>query len=119
MKKEREKFTINGHFIGKKEVLRQTYDELLRKLRMEGPLVENPRKTSIHLVRSTTLAGVTIKQDYLILTFKSDKSFENPRIKKSERMARNRYHLKMKLTAPSDINHEVVSWLSHAYALSA
>lgn len=119
MKKGQTKFTINEHFDGKQEVVRRTYDELLRQLRSRGPLIENPKKMSIHLVRVKTLAGIKIRENYLILTFKSDQSLESPRIRKSERMSHNCFHLKMKLSTPSDVNDEVMNWLGNAYALSA
>ena len=119
MKRAKTKFTINDHFYGKQEVVRETYDELLRKLRTSGPLVEEPKKMSIHLIRTTTLAGVKIRPNYLILTFKSDRSLESPRIRSIQRVSRNSYHLKMKLKSPSDVNDEVMNWLGNAYALSA
>jgi hypothetical protein len=117
--KKHDEFTVNSHFDGKETVVRQTYDELLKTLRNRGPILEAPRKTSIHLVRANTLAGVSTRQNYLILTIKSDRILTSPRIRKTEQVSENRYHLKLKLTSPADINEELVLWLHRAYKLSA
>ena len=112
------RFTINQHFDGKEEVVRKSYDELLRILRSRGPVTENPKKTAIHLVNATTLAGVATRKNYLILTIKSDHELESPRIRKSERVSLHRFHLKLKISTPEDVNEELKGWLDHAYSLS-
>jgi Domain of unknown function (DUF5655) len=119
MKNEEQGFTVNGHFDGKEMVVRQIYDELLKILRNRGPIVEEPHKASIHLLRTTTLAGIATRKDYLVLTIKSDRMLTSPRIGKTEKISAHRYHLKLKLKSPLDINEELVGWLNHAYMLSA
>jgi Domain of unknown function (DUF5655) len=119
MKKEEDGFTVSGHFEGKEKTVRQTYDELLKILRNRGPILEAPHKTSIRLIRATTLAGVATRKNYLILTLKSDRMLTSPRIRKTERVSSNRYHLKLKLKSPLDVNEELVGWLNRAYMLSA
>jgi Domain of unknown function (DUF5655) len=110
---------IKSHFDGKKEVVRETYDELLKTLRKHGPIIESPRKTSIQLKHATTLAGVSTRDSCLILTFKSDCMLSSSRIRRSERVSRNRFRLKVKLSSPADINQELIGWLNNAYTLSA
>jgi hypothetical protein len=119
MTQQPHRFTINQHFDGKEEVVRKSYDELLRILRSRGPVVENAKKTSIHLVNTTTLAGVATRKNYLILTIKSDRELNSPRIRKSERVSLNCFHLKLKITSPEDVNEELKAWLDNAYSLSA
>ena len=50
--------TVNEHFSGKSPAVRQTYDRLLQAIQRLGPVAEDPKKTSIHLVNHTALAGV-------------------------------------------------------------
>jgi len=119
VKNGEESFTVNGHFDGKETIVRQTYDALLKILKNRGPIVEEPHKTSIHLIRVTTLAGVATRKNYLILTLKSDRMLTSPRIRKTERVSSNRYHLKLKLKSPWDVNEQLVGWLNRAYMLSA
>jgi Domain of unknown function (DUF5655) len=119
MKEEPKVFDIKSHFDGKEEVVRQTYDELLKVLRKRYPITESPKRKSIHLMHATTLAGVTTRQNSLILTIKSDCMLTSPRIRKSEQVSRNRFHLKLKLSSPEDVNPELIGWLVNAYSLSA
>jgi hypothetical protein len=47
----RQQFSVNTHFSGKDQLVRTTYDQLLRSIRRFGPTVEEPKKTSIHSER--------------------------------------------------------------------
>jgi hypothetical protein len=117
--KEQNKFDLETHFQGKDKIVRDTYDELMKILTTQCHVVENPRKTSIHLLNGTTLAGVSTRKSYLILTIKSDCIPASPRIRRSEQVSRDRFHLKLKLNSPADVNQELIAWLNKACALSA
>jgi hypothetical protein len=84
-----------------------------------GPVVEEPKKTSIHLVNKTAFAGVATRKSAMILTIKSDRKIPSPRIHKSEQTSAKRFHHEVKLTAPDEVDFELVKWLKDAYALSA
>jgi hypothetical protein len=112
-------FTIKSHFEGKAPVVRQIYDRLIKVLKQFGTLVEEPKKTSIHLVNATALAGVATRKDYLILTIKSDHRLESPRIHKTEQTSAKRFHHELKLTSPTDVDDQLIGWLNDAYKLSA
>jgi len=112
-------FTIKNHFEGKAPVVRQIYDRLIKVLKQFGTLVEEPKKTSIHLVNATALAGVATRKDYLILTIKSDHRLESPRIHKTEQTSAKRFHHELKLTSPTDVDDQLIGWLNDAYKLSA
>jgi hypothetical protein len=43
-------------------------------------VVEEPKKTSIHLVAGTAFAGVVTRRSKLVLTIKSPTEIKNPRI---------------------------------------
>jgi len=111
--------TVQGHFQGKAPVVHEIYGELLKVLRQFGPVVQEPKKTSIHLVRATALAGVATRKDYLILTIKSERRLRSSRIHKAEKLSAKRFHHEVKLSSVADIDDELKSWLKHAYALSA
>jgi len=110
--------TINDHFVGKPSVVREVYDRLLAMLHTIGPVQEEPKKTSIHLVRSSALAGVEVRKDYLLLNIKSESPIESPRVSKSERLSARRYHQKVKLSSPEEVDTELRRWLADAYDLS-
>ncbi len=111
-------FTIDSHFVGKASVVRQIYDSLLTKLREIGPVIEEPKKTSIHLANISALAGVATRKSYLLLNIKSNHKLESPRIQKSEQISASRYHQEVKLTSAADVDDELMGWLRAAYALS-
>ena len=118
MAKESE-FTVNQHFEGKSPVVREIYDKVLSELRRNGAVMEEAKKTSIHLVNSSAAAGVATRRNGLILTIKSTKEIKSKRIKKSERVSANRYHSEMLLELSSDVDEEVAGWLKAAYEMSA
>lgn len=112
-------FTIKSHFEGKTPNVRKIYDQLLKRLKKFGPILEEPKKTSIHLVNATALAGIATRKDALVLTIKSDRQLKSPRIHKSEQTSARRFHHEVKLTSPEDVDDELVGWLNEAYLLSS
>ena len=117
MTKPDDSFTVQSHFEGKNSV-RRIYDRLLKEARRFGPVKEEPRKTSIHLVNRTAFAGVATRQHALILTVKSDRHLSSPRIHKSEQTSAKRFHHQVKVNSPAEVDAELVKWLKDAYALS-
>ena len=67
MTKPDDAFTVESHFEGKDDSVRRIYDRLLKEARRFGPVMEEPKKTSIHLVNRTAFAGVATRQHALIL----------------------------------------------------
>ena len=112
-------FTLDSHFQGKDVTVRHIYDRLLKAARKLGPVSEEPKKTSIHLMNKTAFAGVATRKSALVLTIKSDRKLSSPRIHKSEQTSANRFHHEVKMTSPADVDAELVRWLEDAYALSA
>ncbi len=104
-------------FLGKDQKVQSTYKCLLEALHTLGPFQEEPKKTSIHLVRTVGFAGVHPRKSYLILNLRTDSVLESPRIFKSERVSKNRFHNEVKLTSPNDIDEELLGWLKEAYTL--
>jgi hypothetical protein len=119
MKATHHGFGVKSHFEGKDAAVRQIYDRVLKSARTFGAVGEEPKKTSIHLVKRTAFAGVATRKSAIILTIKSDRKLSSPRIHKSEQTSASRFHHEVKLTAPADVDSELVKWLKDAYALSA
>ena len=110
--------TVDDHFAGKPPAVREVYDRLLTTLRTLGPVQEEPKKTSIHLVRSSALAGVEVRRDYLFVNIKSSSPIESPRVTKPERLSARRFHQKVKLSSSAEVDAELRRWLADAYELS-
>ena len=112
-------YTIASHFENKSPLVFEIYTELIKALKRFGPIIEEPKKTSIHLVNRTALAGVATRKTSIVLTIKSDRKLAGSRIHKTEQVSANRFHHEIKLVSPSEVDDELIGWLREAYDLSA
>ena len=110
--------SVSDHFAKSDPEVRETYRQILAAARAMGPVVEEPKKTSIHLVAKTAFAGVATRRSSLILTLKSAKDIRSPRIQKREQVSTHRWHVEIRLTHPSYVDRQLTTWLSAAYALA-
>jgi hypothetical protein len=111
--------SVEQHFVGRAPAVRAIYRRILAAARASGPCIEDPKKTSIHLARKTAFAGVATRNHALLLTLKSDRNIESPRIEKRERASANRWHLVVRLENPAEVDAEIKRWLKNAIALAS
>ena len=111
-------FTVASHFVKSADSVRATYEALLTASRSLGPVREEPKKTSIHLVRSTAFAGVATRKDTLILTLKAEAQVKHHRVLRAQQASANRWHIELRLAHPDDVDAQVRFWLAQAYALA-
>ena len=111
--------SVESHFVTTEPAVRAIYQRLIEVARSFGPVTEEPKKTSIHLVRHSAFAGVATRRTTLILTLKSSADIRNPRIEKREQTSTHRWHLDVRLEKPADIDRQVTAWLKAAYDLGA
>ena len=110
---------VEAHFIGKDPHVRAIYEKLLLELRRFGPVIEDPKRTSIHLVNQSAFAGVVTRKTTLLLNIKTAEPIESPRFARLEQVSTHRYHQELKLGSPQEVDGELLGWLSQAYTLSA
>ncbi len=110
---------VESHFMKTSPEVIATYGRLLEAVRRFGPVVEEAKKTSIHLMRRTAFAGVATRRSSLILTLKSATDITSPRIEKHEQVSANRWHLEIRLSAPAHVDPQLTRWLRAAYELAA
>jgi hypothetical protein len=110
-------FTVESHFIGKSPAVREIYTHLMKALRKFGSVIEEPKKTSIHLIQGSALAGISTRKDALWLNIRLDHRITSPRINKVEQVSAKRFHNELKLTSPDEVDAELVGWLKEAYHL--
>jgi hypothetical protein len=113
-----EQYTVESHFFDKSPVLQQIYDRLLSETCKFGSVIEEPKKTSIHLVNKSAFAGVSTRKTVLMLNVKSDAPIASPRFPEFEKVSASRYHQEIKLSNPSEVDAELLGWLKQAYDLS-
>lgn len=110
-------FTIDALFVGKSPQVRATYERILDEISRIGPFTEEPRKKSIHLLHSVAFAGMHPRKGHLILTLRTDRPIEHPRVNRSEHVSANRWHVEIKLSDPSEVDANIVDWLRLAMEL--
>jgi len=113
-----ETYSVSDHFVNKDPIVRALYDQLVALLRTFGPIAEDPKKTSIHLNHKSALAGVETRKDCLLLNIKSNHLIKSPRIEKAEQISAKRFHHKVRISSPRDLDEELKTWLEEAYILS-
>ena len=110
--------TVSAHFSKAAPDVRATYDALIRAARVLGKVREEPKKTSIHLVRKSAFAGIATRKDSLILTLKASAALPSPRVERSQQTSPNRWHHEVRLRTPSEVDRELRAWLERAYELA-
>ena len=88
--------SVESHFAKKDPSVLATYRRVLDVTRALGPVTEEPKNTSIHLVRHTPFAGVAIRRSSLILTLKSATDIRSPRVTKRDQTSANRWHVEVR-----------------------
>lgn len=111
--------TVKEHFENRAPQVKAIYAAILKAAKKLGPVKEEAKKTSIHLVRKSAFAGVATRKTALVLTLKSDSDIASKRIAKREQAFAHRWHLEVKLEAPEQVDREIMAWLKKAYELAA
>jgi len=110
--------SVDEYFIGKADGLRALYDRLVALAETLGPVEQDPKKTSIHLNRTTAFAGVAVRKGHLVLTVKSDRPIDSSRVVKSKQTSVRRFHQAVRLSQMRDLGAELRGWRKAAYELS-
>ena len=99
--------------------MKSIYERLLSEAHKFGPVIEEPKKTSIHLVNKSAIAGVSTRKNSLILNVKSAALIKDARFRKSEQVSAGRFHWAVRLSGLEDVDSLLIGWLKESYALSA
>ena len=112
------RMSVKSHFATKDPSVFATYRRVVDVARTFGPVAEETKKTSIHLVRHTALAGIATRRSSLVLTLKSASDIRSRRVEKREQTSANRWHVEVRLTAPAQVDRQLTAWLRAAYELA-
>jgi len=110
--------SVDSHFEGKVPHLKANYQRLLEVLHHLGPFQETAKQASIHLQKQTVFADVQLRKGYFNLEFKTDYPIDDPRITKHLQLSAHRFAHTVRITVPTDIDTQLVAWLTDAYHLS-
>src|SRR5262245_38604217 len=109
--------TVNEHFEGRDPAVRDIYDTLVGVARDFGPVVEDPKETSIHLNRRSAFAGVATRKQHLILTVKATSDIDSSRVHKRLQASSRRWYHEIKLRSVEDIDAQIIGWLRGSYEI--
>ena len=109
---------VQQHFRGRAPAVWAIYQQILGAAGVFGAFAQEPKKTSIHLVRKSAFAGVATRKDALILTLKSATDIRSRRIVKREQASAHRWHLEIRLDDPTQVDAELKAWLKRSIDLS-
>ena len=110
--------TVLQHFKGRSPAVRTIYDRLVGAASSFGPFTEEPKKTSIHLVRRSAFSGIATRKDALILTVKSPADIRSARVFRRLRASATRRYIEVRLEDPAQVDAELKSWLKTSIELS-
>lgn len=110
--------TVREHFEKCSDDVAAIYAKIIDGSKKLGTVSEDPKKTSIHLVRKTAFAGVATRKNALILTLKSDADVKSGRVIKREQVSAHRWHVEFRLETPKQVDKELLGWLRDSYDLS-
>ena len=109
---------VTDHFKNREPILRDIYRKVLTTGRRFGPVVEDPKKTSIHLNRKSAFAGVATRKSALVVTVKAEADIKSPRIVKHLKASPRRWYLDVRLESVEEVDAEFARWLRKSYELS-
>ena len=109
---------VGSHFEKSDPAVLATYRRILQAARRLGPVAEEPKKTSIHLMRRVAFAGIATRRSSLILTLKSAVDLRLPRVGKRQQTSANRWHVEIRLGDPGQVDRQLTAWLKSAYELA-
>ena len=84
-----------------------------------GPVRVDAVQRSINLISRHHFGGVEVRKDYLRVGFLADKPIGSKRIVRRQRLGPRRVGHTVVLTAPQDIDDQLLGWLQKAYALQS
>jgi hypothetical protein len=109
---------VASHFEKSDPEVLSTYWRILETARAVGPVSEEAKKTSIHLVRRTAFAGIATRRSALVLTLKSATDVRSPRVQKREQASAHRWHIEIRLQKAAEVDRQLTTWLKTAYELA-
>lgn len=115
-------FTVDALLSGRDASVRSTYDRLMEALRALGPVAEEAKKTSVHLVPApgaAAFAGVHPRRTGILLNLRTAGPIGSSRVRKAEQISRNRWFNEVLVESPGEVDAELLEWAREAYALSA
>jgi hypothetical protein len=102
-------------FEDREPLVKELYEELLKRIQMFGPVEVQTKKSSIHLVNRVAFLGVHPKKGLLELNIVSEKPIKHTKVLKTEQISRGRCHNRIRLTKMNEIDLDLMKLIHDAY----
>jgi hypothetical protein len=109
---------LDDHFAGRPAALREAFDAFVAAARENGPVTVNATKSRITVQARMRFAAVEPRRDYLRAHLVLKREIANERLA-VEHLEPDYYLHRFTLTAPSDVDDELKTWLAEAYHVGA
>src|ERR1700722_3904181 len=98
---------MNKNPFAGKPIASALYRHLLDRVTTLGPITEEQKKTSVHIVAGKgAFLGLHPRSDSLLLNIVLDHALTSDRLSKVEQVSKSRYHNELKLRNENDIDSE-------------
>lgn len=114
-------FTVDSLLAGRAPVVEVIYVRIIEAMRGFGPLVEDAKKTCVHLAaddEAPAFAGVHPRKAGILLNLRTAAPISSPRVRKVEQLSRHRFFNEILVESPDEVDAELAGWMREAYALS-
>ena len=108
--------SVAATFAGRPPGQREIYDALIAHLRTLGPVHVDAVKVGVFLKREDKLAEVRPMARAVALWLILPRPLEDERVTRRERISAGRYAQVVRLADSSDVDDQVLGWLTEAYA---
>jgi uncharacterized protein DUF5655 len=109
--------SLQSHFIGKSERVRELFDALVVTIKKCGPVKVLPEKTRIAFQVRMSFIAVQVRRNYLIGHFVFARRIGHPRFRRVETFSpRNHLHA-FRLDSIAELDDEFAAWIREAYAV--
>ena len=95
--------------------MQDAFNALENALLTIGPHAVVPVKTMILLRATANFAGIVIRRNCLHLEFVLERPVDDARVYKRQQFGPRRYTHYIRLTAPADVDEQMVGWLRESY----
>ena len=114
-------FTVDSLLANRDDGVRAVYARLIEALRDVGPVVEDAKKTCVHLLPdagASAFAGVHPRKSGILLNLRTAAPISSPRVRKTEQLSRHRFFNEVLVELPGEVDAELAGWMREAYELS-
>ncbi len=112
-------YSADDHFRGRPEYLRQTFDYLLPRLKLFGPVRTDAVKSAINISGHYHFIMLYVLKNALNIEFARDRKIDNERIFRTEKLSESRYTYYVKVSGKAGIDDQLLGWLEESYNLTA